>query len=53
MLDSKTINVGSDFKFPLVGTKFVAVDLIVDKIVDTDFDFSEQNQIMNAVLKKH
>lgn len=35
VVDSKTINVGYDFKL-LLGTKFVAVDLIVDKIVDTD-----------------
>lgn len=36
VVDSKTINVGCDYKFPVVGTKFINADLIVDKIVDAD-----------------
>lgn len=36
IVNSNTINVGSDVKLPLFGTKFINVDFIVDKIVDTD-----------------
>lgn len=39
VVDKKTINVGYDYKFPVVGTKFINVDLIVDKIVDKDLYF--------------
>lgn len=36
IVNSNTINVGSDVKLPLFGTKFINVDFIIDKIVDTD-----------------
>lgn len=36
VVDSKTINVGCDYKFPVVGTKFINANLIVDKVIDTD-----------------
>lgn len=36
IVNSNTINVGSDVKLPLFGTKFINADLIVDKIVDAD-----------------
>lgn len=36
IVNSNTINVGSYVKLPLFGTKFINVDFIIDKIVDTD-----------------